>query len=156
MTRYSRFRLALTLAAIAVATVPQTACSRVMLISSYDEQIDQSSTTLQKRMDAFLTMLAEKAGTPAAAYDANKAFYSDYAVDLRSLTIRAESWPKNGLTEKQLALMSANLEELRKAHESGPISAEAVPTFRDLFNQGWRAILALELAKKRGETPSEK
>ena len=47
--------------------------------------------------------------------------------------------------------MSANLEELRKAHESAPLTAEAVPTFRDLFNQGWRAIIALELAKKRGK-----
>ena len=30
-------------------------------------------------------MLAEKAGTPAAGYETNKSFYSDYAVDLRSL-----------------------------------------------------------------------
>lgn len=152
ISRFLRSRLALTLTALALVAVPQVACSRVMLISSYDEQIDQSASVLQKRMDAFLTMLAENAGTPAASYETNKLFYTDYAVDLRSLTIRAQSWPKNGLTEKQLALMSANLEELRKAHESAPLTAEAVPTFRDLFNEGWRAIIALELAKKRGET----
>jgi hypothetical protein len=149
--RLFRVRLALLFAALALFTVPETACSRVMLISSYDEQVDQAATTLQKRMDGFLTMLAEKAGTPAAGYEANRSFYSDYAVELRSLAIRAGSWPKNELTVRQLTLMTANLEELRKAHESAPLSPEAVPTFRDLFNQGWGAIIALEVAKKRGE-----
>ncbi|MEO7986783.1 MAG: hypothetical protein ABI766_09640 [Gemmatimonadales bacterium] len=103
-------RLAPLFTAIALLAAPQMACSRVMLISNYDEQIDQSSTTLQKRMDASLTMLAENEGKPSATYDANRSFYTDYAVDLRSLTVRAESWPKNQLTEQQLTLMGVNLE----------------------------------------------
>jgi hypothetical protein len=136
--------------------LPQSACTRITLISSYDEVIDHSATELQRRMDAFLTMLADKEGTPEASYDANKEFYSDYAVDLRSLKVRAMVQPKNQITGQQVDLMTASLEELRKAHESGPISADAVPTFRDLFNQSWGAIIALEMAKKRGEGSPDK
>jgi hypothetical protein len=74
-------------------------------------------------------------------------------VGIRAVKVRALAQPKNSITAKQLDLMSNSLEELRKAHEDAPISAEAVPTFRDLFNQAWGAIIALELAKKRGEEP---
>jgi hypothetical protein len=130
--------------------VPLATCSRVALIASYDEQIDQSATALQKRMDAFLTSLSEKGTGPQAKYEANKEFYAEYGVDLRSLLIRAQSWPKNKLTEDQLTLMLANLEQLKIAHADAPLSAEAIKTFRDLFNQGWRVILTLELAKKVG------
>jgi hypothetical protein len=120
----------------------------VALIAPYDEQVDQSATALQRRMDAYLTTLAQKGTGPDARYEANKEFYTQYGVDLRSLLIRAQSWPKNKLTEDQLTLMLKNLEQLRLAHADAPLSAEAITTFRDLFNQGWRAILTLELAKK--------
>ena len=149
-------RLCAMLALAPALIIPQTGCSRITLISSYDEQIDHSATELQRRMDAFLTMLADKEGTPQASYESNKSFYSDYAVDLRSLKVRAVSQPKNQITSQQIDLMTASLEELRKAHESGPITADAVPTFRDLFNQAWGAIIALEMAKKRGESSPEK
>jgi hypothetical protein len=99
--------------------IPQAGCGRITLISSYDEQIDHSATELQRRMDAFLTMLADKEGTPQASYESNKSFYSDYAVDLRSLKVRAVSQPKNQITGQQIDLMTASLEELRKAHHHG-------------------------------------
>jgi hypothetical protein len=149
-------RLWATLLLSSAVIVPQAGCTRITLISSYDEVIDHSATELQRRMDGFLTMLVDKEGTPQASYDSNKTFYSEYAVDLRSLKVRALSQPKNQITAQQIDLMTNSLEELRKAHESGPIAAEAVPTFRDLFNQSWGAIIALEMAKKRGESSPEK
>jgi len=149
-------RLWATLLLSSAVITSQTACTHIMLISSYDEVIDHSASELQRRMDAFLTMLVDKEGSPQASYDSTKIFYSDYAVDLRSLKVRALSQPKNQITGQQIDLMTSSLEELRKAHESGPISADAVPTFRDLFNQSWGAIIALEMAKKRGESPPEK
>lgn len=149
-------RLWATLVLALVLVIPHAGCTRITLISSYDEQIDHSATELQRRMDAFLTMLANKEGTPQASYDSNKTFYSDYAVDLRSLKVRAMGQPKNQITGQQLDLMIESLEQLRKGHESGPIAADAVPTFRDLFNQSWGAIIALEMAKKRGESSAEK
>ncbi|HEY8256395.1 MAG TPA: hypothetical protein VIG08_01945 [Gemmatimonadales bacterium] len=154
MIRVARLWAMLVLAPALI--IPQAGCTRITLISSYDEQIDHSATDLQRRMDAFLTMLADKEGAPQASYDSNKTFYSDYAVDLRSLKVRAMGQPKNQITGQQLDLMLGSLEELRKAHQSGPIAADAVPTFRDLFNQSWGAIIALEMAKKRGESSADK
>jgi hypothetical protein len=84
-------------------------------------------------------MLADREGAPEASYDSNKTFYSDYAVELRSLQVRAAGQPKNQITVQQLDLMTSSLEELR-----------------DLFNQSWGAIIALEMAKKRGESSAEK
>ena len=143
--------LALACAAALVALPAATGCAHVTLVSHYDEQVDQSATELLKRMDAFLAKL-ETATGEAAAYEANKDFYTEYAVDLRVLRVRAESQPKNSLTVQQLDLMQRNVQQLEAAHKSGPISPAAIPTFRDLFEQGWRAILTLELAKKRGES----
>jgi hypothetical protein len=143
-----QLRLYTALVACLGLLVPLATCSRATLIAPYDEQIDQSATGLQRRMDTFLTDLSDRGTGPQARYDANKQFYAEYGVDLRSLLIRAQSWPKNKLTEDQLTLMLANLEQLRLAHADAPLSADAIRTFRDLFNQGWRAILTLELAKK--------
>ena len=153
---FSRLRLCAALMLAPQLVFPLAGCSRVTLISAYDEQIDHSSSELQQRMDAFLTMLADREGTPEASYEANRDFYSDYAVGIRAVKVRALAQPKNSITVQQLDLMGNSLEELRKAHKDAPISAEAVPTFRDLFNQAWGAIIALEMAKKRGEEPATK
>ncbi|HKU60413.1 MAG TPA: hypothetical protein VJQ44_04285 [Gemmatimonadales bacterium] len=150
-SRLYRVRLCAVLLLAPVLGLPVAGCTRVTLISAYDEQVDHSASELQQRMDGFLTMLADKAGTPEASYEANRDFYSDYAVGIRAVRVRALAQPKNSITVQQLDLMSNSLEELRKAHQDAPISAEAVPAFRDLFNQAWGAIIRLELAKKRGE-----
>lgn len=153
---FSRIRLCAALLLAPLLGHPLAGCTRITLISAYDEQIDHSASELQQRMDAFLTMLADKAGEPEASYAANREFYSDYAVGIRAVKVRALAQPKSSITVQQLDLMSGSLEELRKAHEDAPIPAEAVPAFRDLFNQAWGAIIALELAKKRGEEPPKK
>jgi len=119
----------------------------VTLISRYDEQIDKSATALQRKMDGFLTSLE---ATPQPTYQDKKNFYSDYLVELRSVLVRAQSHPNNTITEHQLELMIQNLEALRQLHEAGPVDGQAIATTRDLFNQAWRAIITLELAKKRG------
>jgi len=126
---------------------------QVTLISSYDPEIDRTATALQKRMDSFLTGLERQAGLPQADYSSNVAFYDDYAVELRSLHLRAESHAKNEITAKQLTLMMDNLQQLRIAHEAGPLATPTLRATRDLFNQGWQAIIALEIAKRRGESP---
>jgi hypothetical protein len=123
------------------------ACS-VTLISNYDEQIDKSATSLQRQMDSFLTSLDS---TPQPTYASTKEFYTDYAVDLRSLLVRAQSHPKNTQTEQQIELMMKSLEDLRQMHEAGPIDPEVLKTTRDMFNQSWKAIITLEMAKKRGD-----
>lgn len=121
------------------------------LIADYDQYSERTATELQKRMDQHLTNLEAKAGTPAAEYAANVDFYNTYLVDVRSLEIRARSRPKNDITIQQLPLIIDSTDELRAAHEDSPLPKEAIPTYRDLFNQAWGAIIKLELAKKRGE-----
>ena len=124
-------------------------CS-VRLISDYDREIDRAATRLQREMDGFLTRLEVDAGTPAAEYSANAKFYPEYLVDLRSVQVRAQSQPRNRITEEQLALMIDSLEQLRRLHAAGPLDPGAIRTARNLFNQAWRAIITVELAKKRG------
>lgn len=125
------------------------ACS-VTLVSSYDEQIDRAATELQTRMDRFLTALEQDTGA-AAVYDRHRAFYRNYAVDLRAVELRAGTHPKNRSSLEQYRLMRESLEDLRRTHEAsrspGP---DFVRQTRELFNQAWRSIIALEVAKKRG------
>jgi HME family heavy-metal exporter len=44
-----------------------------------------------------------------------------------------------------------SLEDLRTMHQAGPIDDDVLKTTRDLFNQSWKAIITLEMAKKRGQ-----
>lgn len=120
------------------------------VISSYDPEMDRTATSLQKKMDAFLTGLEIHAGQSQANYSWNRAFYPDYLVALRSLHLRAQSDNTNEFTAKQLRLMMENLEQLRLAHEAGPLTIPTIQATRDLFNQGWQAIIAKEIAKRRG------
>ena len=74
-------------------------------------------------------------------------------MDLRSLKVRAMSQPKNQITAQQIGPDDRQPgRDSGKRTRAGPIAADAVPTFRDLFNQSWGAIIALEMAKKRGES----
>jgi hypothetical protein len=138
-------------AALAVlATVAALGCA-VRLISDYDREIDRAATRLQREMDAFLTRLELAVGTPAAGYAPHAGFYPDYLVELRSVLVRAQSHPHNRITEEQIVLMIDSLEQLRAAHEAGPLDPGAIRAARNLFNQAWRAIITVELAKKRGD-----
>lgn len=126
---------------------------QVTLISSYDPEIDRAATSLQKKMDAFLTGLETHAGQSQATYAWTAAFYDDYLVELRSVRIRAQSHEKNEITTKQLTLMMDNLQQLRLAHEAGSLAPPTIQATRELFNQGWQAIIALEIAKRRSGNP---
>ena len=148
--RQRRF-LPLRLLLAAVVALAMTACVTVRLAGGYDEQVDQSATRLQRAMDAHLTTLASlPAGDAGRHFAPSRQFYLDYGVDLRALETRAGSLPKNELTVKQVQLMEQNVEQLRATHQAqDDISPAAAEQFRTLFNTGWKAILTLELAKKR-------
>jgi hypothetical protein len=126
-----------------------TACT-VTLVSRYDEQLDQSATALQRRLDVFLTGLAAARSADETGYARHERFYGDYAVDLRALLVRARSLPKNERTAEQVDLMLDSVESLRVTHQSqGALSPGYVTAARGQFNQAWQNIIALELAKKR-------
>jgi hypothetical protein len=126
-------------------------CS-ITLMSSYDEQIDRTATALQKQMDGFLTRMEASTGDDGL-YTANATFYRDYAVDLRSLKLRAETHPKNRQSIAQYDLLASSLESLRQTHEQQQrVSADYARQTRNLFNIAWKSIIELEVAKKREDS----
>lgn len=152
MTIPSAFRFRWFLWVLACVQLGLVGC-HVTLISSYDPEVDRAATSLQKKMDAFLTRLETHAGESQAHYSWDQVFYQDYLVELRSLRLRAQSDHTNEFTAKQLTLMMDNFEQLRLAHEAGPLTIPTIQATRDLFNQGWQAIIAQEIAKRRGVDP---
>lgn len=147
-------RRLLALALVALAVLAAGGCT-VRLISDYDETIDRSASQLQKEMDSFLTQMETDEGD-AVTYGANRSFYPYYATEVRAVLVRAQAHPKNELSVAQYELMLDSLVDLEDAHrgdegveDEGTLPVEAIPAFRDLFNQSWAAIIRLEVAKKR-------
>lgn len=149
--RWMRLRALLLVLALATVALGASACVTVRLAGDYDAQVDSTATEMQKRMDTFLTRLESlPEGDSARAYAPNQRFYLDYGVDLRALEIRAAGLPRNGITLQQVDLMERSLEQLRGTHQAqNRLSTASLGEYRELFNTAWRAVLALELAKKR-------
>lgn len=152
--RTRALRLLPALALVALAVLATGGCT-VRLISDYDETIDRSASQLQKEMDAFLTDM-ENGRDESVMYGVNRGFYPYYATEVRAVLVRAQAHPKNEHSVAQYELMLDSLQELETAHrgeegaeDEGTLPVEAIPVFRDLFNQAWSAIIRLEVAKKR-------
>jgi hypothetical protein len=127
------------------------ACTPMRLASEYDEHIDRAATALQQEMDAHLTRLEALAGETGAEVGAHESFYLEYGVALRSLRIRAQGHRKNEITLQHLDRLEDSLEALRDQHRrSGTLPAGYAATARELFNSAWAAVIAWEIAKKRG------
>lgn len=128
-------------------------CREIRLISEYDEETDRATTALHKKVEALLIGIERNAGTAAADFQQYDQAYGDILSDLRVLQLRAASRPQNGLQEAQLEELRIQLELLEEAHREGITPAE-IPAFRNGFDQSFRAVLTLELAKKRGDSSS--
>lgn len=120
-------------------------CSHVQLISPYDETTDRMVTALHKSTAEVLDEL-ETAPTPGFAAMSKR--YSGLKSELRAVQLRNEARPKNKLTIAQLQEFKANVDKLEKAHREGLMAPVMVQPMRDAFDQTFRAILTLELAKK--------
>lgn len=126
-----------------------SACT-VTLISPYDQVFDQTATALQRQLDGHLTRLEAGPAGDSATFAFNATFYTQYEVELRSLLVRARSLPRNQPTATQLEALMASVAELKQQHQASTrLSPAYIRTARDLLNQSWQAVLALELAKKR-------
>lgn len=128
-----------------LAFVFATGCTKVQLISPYDEITDRMVTALHQSTSEVLDEL-EAAPTPG--YAAMSKRYSGLKRELRAVQLRNEARPKNRLTIEQLQRLKANLELLEKTHKEGQLAPVMVQPMRDAFDQTFRAILTLELAKK--------
>jgi hypothetical protein len=143
-------------------------CSHVRLIAEYDETIDQGITALQKKTEEHLSKLELKMARMTAlkdgeetkkekeklkqevSYGESEDFYRQFRVDLRVLQSRAESYAKNDLTVKQMAALEEILKLQEDIHKRGFQTADDVSDMRNAFMRGFKGILKLEIAKRRG------
>jgi hypothetical protein len=170
-------------------------CTKIQLISKYDDQTDAAATKLQREFSDFFVKIASAANPSERSYRNNIAFYRTAAVDFAALQVRASAIYKNRITRNQIDLTQTNFAYLLLLHKgcvSGPLTQEQretvermgpdlsmdcqtaygatsdVPDRGDvqlrpilaavpqrLLDQQFGAILALELAKKRGEDKEE-
>jgi hypothetical protein len=123
----------------------------VKLVADYDETTDKAVTALQMNVEAFLVNLERNFGTPEAAYEHHTEFYDQTKVQLSAIRTRAAARPKNEETVQQLDLLASSLASLEDLHELGFEDVAEFEPLRNAFQTSFTAILALELAKKRGD-----
>lgn len=146
--------------------IAASGCTEVRLIAEYDEAIDDGITSLQTKTEDHLSILeqkmirmeslkngsAEKEKLKAeTSFAASEEFYRQFRVELRVLQARADSYTGNELTVKQMAALDDILKAQEEIHRRGFHSADDVVDMRAAFTRGFKGILKLEIAKKRGK-----
>ena len=141
-------------------------CTQVRLIAEYDDLLDQGITALQKKSEDHFSRLEKKMARMAqlkphapemknlkkeVAYAASEEFYRTFRVDLRVLQARADAYADNELTVRQLAALEELLDMQEEIHCKGFSGVDDVMDMRRAFERSFKAILKLEIAKKRGQ-----
>ena len=137
------------LSLILIFSVVVTGC-KITQVSEYDEQTDKAVTKFHKDLILFLDTL-DKQTSPDCLSANHQAFYHQISADLRTLLIRAESIPNNSLTTQSVSLLINSVSALEKQHNDSCMPSLVIDTNKSNFEIHIRAILKLELAKKRGE-----
>ena len=135
-----------------LALVLVGACQPVRFLAEYDPATDARLTELQRSVEALLTEMERTLGTPGGTVERYQPYYDDLRIELRTLAVRAAAREKNQLQVEQLDRVLDQIDLLEQAHREG-IAREEIPVYREIFAQSFRAMLALELAKRRGDTP---
>lgn len=129
------------------------ACAHVQLIAPYDERIDKGVTELQKNTTEFFVKIERQGGSDKTDYDNYIKFYDESKVATKSLLIRAGAIAQNNKTEDQIALLMEKYKSLEEQHKNMGLTPHTITPIESSFEQIFRAILTLEVAKKE---PSEK
>lgn len=122
-------------------------CTGVRLLSEYDEETDRATMALHRQVEALLLDIERNAEEASLQAELR---VEEILIDLRVLQLRASVRENNTLQVQQLEELEEQVLLFEKALDEGLAAAE-IPLFREGFNQTFRAILTLELAKKRGE-----
>jgi hypothetical protein len=134
---------------VAAFLVTLASCAPVRLIAPYDERIEKGVTALQKDTTAFFTKIDRQGGSDQNDYKNHVAFYDKSRVGTKSLLIRAGAVPKNEQTEKQLEALMEKYRSMEEQHKTQGLSQSVIPSLESSFDQAFRAILTLEIAKKK-------
>ncbi|WP_417915691.1 hypothetical protein [Candidatus Electronema sp. JM] len=129
-------------------------CVEPQTISNYDQETDISVTSLQKITEAHLLSLDTVSGDAQKCKYENenyKKFYEEMKIDVSSISLRADAIPNdNTRTKKQIDLLRNSLGDLEKLHKLSCLSPEQIKIARSNLESSFKAVLKLELAKKRG------
>jgi hypothetical protein len=123
-------------------------CAHIQLIAPYDERIEKGVTDLQKNTTEFFVKIERAGGSDKSDYSNHTKFYDDAQVSAKSLFIRAGAVARNKKTEEQIKLLMEKYKSLEKQHKTVGLTPYTIPPLESSFDQIFRAILTLEIAKK--------
>ena len=123
-------------------------CAHVTLIAPYDERIDKGISELQKNTTAFFVKIERQGGSDKEDYKHYIQFYDDSKVAVKSLLIRAGATAQNEKTEGQVKALMDKYNSLENQHMTVGLTSYTIPITETSFDLIFRAILALEVAKK--------
>jgi hypothetical protein len=151
MKRYVQAKTTATLLILFIATALASLGCTIRLVSDYDEVLDKDVTTLQESTETFLSQLDFEAGSPAAAYSANRDFYVKTDASLRTMATRAASQPRSTIVLAQVKELQKSFDDLQKLHEldgDKGLSAGQIGEVRGALESEFGSILTLQLALK--------
>ena len=123
----------------------------VQWVSAYDEVTDRDATALLRATEAHLARLQQEEGQPGAVYDHHKEFYADAHAAIAVLSARAKGMEDNSITVRQLEELAEQYRKFEALHRSGPLGGTEIQIVRNQVEAGLGAVIAFELAKKRGK-----
>lgn len=123
-------------------------CASVQLIAPYDERIEKGITDLQKNTTTFFVKVERQGGSDINDYKNHIEFYDHSKVATKSLLIRVGATAQNKKTEEQILLLIQKFELLEKQHKNAGLTPNTIPTLESSFDQIFRSILTLEVAKR--------
>lgn len=128
-------------------------CS-VMFVTPYDEILDKQVTDLQLKTEQFFA----KVEGSGASYEASKPFYQDAKAAVRVMRARAEASgeEKNKGEISEINLLEEKFGQLEVYHRAGSIRGKGGQAVHESIAVNFRALLRIELAKKRHFSPPAK
>jgi hypothetical protein len=145
-------------AAFLIAIVLGVAGCAVRLIGDYDDTIDKGITDVQQTAESYFTKLESAPGTPF-----DQTVYDGIKVKLVVLKSRAASLPKYSIIENQIDTLQGTFDLIQRADKitGRPLANDPslekppfVANSESAITTSVESILKLELALKRGDTPS--
>ena len=145
-----------TVTTLAIVLVLYTSACAVKFVSDYDETTEKMATDLQKKIDGTMAKWEiEPPNDAARTYAANKAFYADVLSDLNVLRTRVSVQPNNPQTTGIVDTVIDSMKKIRDFHaKQNTVSTDTVIIEQRAIDQQLGDLIALELAKKRGEKPT--
>lgn len=100
---------------VAVVAVLCSGCAT----SKYDVKLEAAASDWQAQISAFITDQESKAGTPGGEFEPNKQFYDGVQQSIGGETARIKAASGSSRAIEILELLSKDVENLRKLHETG-------------------------------------